>query len=77
MNKTFCDICGEEITHNQKVDEYKIKKTVYVPIGLGDGITHFHKPVWEYLIVHATCYNKLCEYIRDERKKNNIQDDIL
>lgn len=45
MIKTYCDICGEEITSLDKACQYKIKK---LEIGLPYS-------QWERLIVHKVC----------------------
>lgn len=45
MIKTYCDICGKEITSLDKAFQYKIKKLeLSLPYSL-----------WEHLIVHKVC----------------------
>ena len=43
MNKTYCDICGEEITSLDKACRYKIKKL---------DLSFFPYSNWERLTVH-------------------------
>lgn len=55
MIKTFCDICGKEITEWSKASEFKLKKRVY----------SWHESWWERLTVHTECWEKLCKNIKD------------
>lgn len=58
MIKTYCDICGKEITNFNEASEYKLKKRVYL----------FHEGWWENLIVHNECWNKLNTFLEVQRR---------
>lgn len=53
MTKTYCDICGEEITDlgSDDISEFKLKKRIY----------SWHESWWERMIVHKTCWINLCD----------------
>lgn len=59
MTKTFCDICGEEITNFETSSEFKLKKLTYC----------WHEHWWERLIVHNKCWVELCEFIKNKTKE--------
>lgn len=61
MTKTFCDICGKELTKPDKIFEAKIKKRVY----------SWHEYWWEKLDVHEECWKDLCELIKQRQEENN------
>ena len=61
MTKTFCDICGKELTKPDKIFEAKIKKLVY----------SWHECWWEKLDVHEECWKDLCEIIKQRQEENN------
>ena len=60
MIKTYCDICGEEITSLDKACQYKIKK---LEIGLPYS-------QWERLIVHKVCWQNLVKLIAERREEH-------
>lgn len=56
MTKTFCDICGREITDWSKASEFKLKKKVY----------SFHESWWKRMTVHNSCWENLCGFLKKE-----------
>lgn len=60
MIKTYCDICGEEITSLDKACQYKIKK---LEIGLPYS-------QWERLIVHKICWQNLAKLVAERRAEH-------
>lgn len=64
MIKTYCDICGEEITPFDGLCKYKIKK-------LELGLPYSQ---WERLIVHKTCWRTLTKLVAERRAKQNELD---
>lgn len=60
MIKTYCDICGEEITSLDKACQYKIKK---LKIGLPYS-------QWEHLIVHKDCWQNLAKLVAERRDEH-------
>lgn len=61
MIKTYCDICGEEITSYDTKCQYKIKK-------LELGLPYSR---WERLTVHKTCWRTLAKLVAKRRAKQN------
>lgn len=61
MIKTYCDICGEEITSLDTRCQYKIKK---IEIGLPCSN-------WERLTVHKVCWRNLAKLVAERRAKQN------
>lgn len=60
MTKTFCDICGEEITNWSEASEFKLKKRIY----------SFYEYWWERTTVHTECWRKLCDELRRKNKND-------
>ena len=61
MNKTYCDICGEEIASLDKACRYKIKKL---------DLSFFPYSNWERLIVHKVCWQNLVKLIAERREEH-------
>lgn len=60
MIKTYCDICGKEITSLDKACQYKIKKLkLSLPYSL-----------WEHLIVHKDCWQNLAKLVAERRAEH-------
>lgn len=59
MAKTYCDICGEEITDLESAGEFKLKKLSY----------SWHEYWWERLTVHTKRWVDLCGYIKNKTKE--------
>lgn len=61
MTKTYCDICGNEITDlsSDDVIEFKLKKRVY----------SWHESWWERMIVHETCWINLCDILKKKAEE--------
>lgn len=57
MNKTFCDICGEEITDSRQLCRYKLKRF---------NTSFFPDFSWDILDVHEECWKKLCKFVRKD-----------
>lgn len=62
MTKTFCDICGKEITDTFR--EFKIKKRVH----------SFHESWWEKMDVHTSCWANLCDILKDLKSQEERKD---
>ena len=60
MTKTFCDICGKELTRPDKIFYAIIKKRVY----------SWHEYWWEKLDAHEECWKDLCELITQKQEEN-------
>lgn len=65
MIKTYCDICGEEITSLDTRCRYKIKK---FEIGLPHS-------AWECLTVHKVCWRNLAKIVAERRGKHILGDE--
>ena len=61
MIKTYCDICGEEITDLDITCRYKIKK--FEP-------SFFPYSQWERLTVHKVCWKNLAKLIAERRAEH-------
>ena len=61
MIKTYCDICGEEITDLDITCRYKIKKL---------DLSFFPYSNWERLIVHKVCWQNLVKLIAERRDEH-------
>lgn len=60
MIKTYCDICGEEITSLDTTCRYKIKKLdLNLPYSR-----------WERLTVHKVCWQKLAKLIAERKAEH-------
>lgn len=63
MTKTYCDICGKEITdlgHCGYI-EFKVEKRVY----------SWHESWWERMNVHTACWINLCDFFEKESGGGN------
>lgn len=60
MTKTYCDICGQEITSYKDVSVFKLKKLE----------ASFGEAWWDRLTVHSTCWRNLCKMITKRRKEH-------
>ena len=61
MNKTYCDICGEEITFLDKTCRYKIKKL---------DLSFFPYSNRERLTVHKDCWQNLAKLVAERRDEH-------
>lgn len=61
MIKTYCDICGKEITSFDTLCRYKIKKIRF-------NLPHAQ---WECLTAHLDCWRTLAELVAERRAKQN------
>ena len=61
MIKTYCDICGEEITDLDITCRYKIKKL---------DLSFFPYSNWERLIVHKDCWQNLAKLVAERRAEH-------
>lgn len=60
MIKIYCDICGEEITPQDKSCQYKVKK--FEP-------RFFPYSQWDCLTVHKSCWQRLSKLIAENGDK--------
>ena len=58
MIKTYCDICGEEITDLDITCRYKIKKL---------DLSFFPYSNWERFTVHKECWQNLAKLVAERR----------